>query len=46
MLLIHLQFSPIIDIELTIGLMVTSLSSFIPVLLSSEGRLYLCVWVV
>jgi hypothetical protein len=48
MLLIHPQFYPITAIELCscfkipIGLMVTSLSSFVLVLqLNSEGRLYL-----
>jgi hypothetical protein len=49
MLLIHPQFSPITDIKLcncikvTIGLMVKSLSGFLPLRqLSEEGRNYLC----
>ena len=53
MLLIHPQFSPITAIKLCncfkvpIGIIVTSLSGFLPLLLLSlEGHLYLCIdWV-
>ena len=48
MLLIHPQFSPItahctLSFKVTIGLMVKSLSSLLPLRqLSWEGRMYLC----